>query len=406
MTTFSSEQLNFFKFSTVVLDEFPDALRQVFAYMWDNYVAPTTSFQTWDDSPLVRNMFLNKEGGKTKYVPTSQSYLEWDCTALFEATLYAQSFAMPDGKGHLATLDKLYVKPRRLASGAIHHSVISPSGNQAETFALALDQLRLLRNSICHPKNTQTIDKATFDHYIVLAKGAFAALGQITKKIDDVGKLDERDFPTSRLQQLEEELRREKFKQIQDNLDQIEIEVKYVASDVKDIKKEVTDVKTKVKEAGSEVKTAVTDVKKKVEDGGSDIQTAVTHMKTKVEDVGSDVTTKVEEVGTDVKTAVTDVRKKVEEVGSDVQTAVTDLKKKLEDVRLDVTTAVEEVRLMKAEVGDIKQAMPPAISKRKPCNVCFFARLIADSLCLYDHLLWQQKRLKLYKLYNCHGKQD
>ena len=41
MTSFTPEQLNFFKFSSVVLDEFPVALRQVFVYMWDNQVAPT-----------------------------------------------------------------------------------------------------------------------------------------------------------------------------------------------------------------------------------------------------------------------------------------------------------------------------------------------------------------------------
>ena len=102
--------------------------------------------------------------------------MEWDCTALFEATLYAESFAMPDGKGGLATLWKLYVKPRGLSLGTFHHSVISPFGNQAETFALALDQLRLLRNSLCHQTSTQKIDKATFDNYIQLSKDAIGAL--------------------------------------------------------------------------------------------------------------------------------------------------------------------------------------------------------------------------------------
>ena len=159
MATFSLEQLNFFKFSSVVLDEFPLVLRHVFVKMWDNQVAPTPGYQKWDDSPLVRKMFLNKEGGKTKYVPTSKSYDEWDCTALFEATLYAQSFAMPDGSGRPATLDKLYVKPRRLPTGTFHPVISSPSGNQTETFALSLDQLRLLRNTLCHQTSTQKIDK-------------------------------------------------------------------------------------------------------------------------------------------------------------------------------------------------------------------------------------------------------
>ena len=78
MATFSLEQLNFFKFSSLVFDEFPITLRDVFVHMWDNQVAPTPGFQTWDDSLVVRNMFLSKEGGKTKYVQTSKSYEEWD----------------------------------------------------------------------------------------------------------------------------------------------------------------------------------------------------------------------------------------------------------------------------------------------------------------------------------------
>lgn len=66
MSTFSSEQLNLLKFASVILDEFPTALRHVFVRLWDTKVAPTPSFKAWDDSLLVRNMFLSKEGGKTK----------------------------------------------------------------------------------------------------------------------------------------------------------------------------------------------------------------------------------------------------------------------------------------------------------------------------------------------------
>ncbi|CAH3194963.1 unnamed protein product [Porites evermanni] len=236
MATFSLEQLNFFKFSSVVLDEFPIALRQVFVHMWDNQVAPTLGFQKWDDSPLVRNMFLSKEGGRTKYVPTGKSFYEWDCTALFEATLYAQSFAIPDGSGGLSTLHKLYVKPRHLPSGTFHPVLLIP-GNEAETFALALDQLRLLRNALCHQTSTQKIDKTTFDYYIKLTREAFFALKQDTTRIDEIGKLEEGDFPTARLQKLEEELKKEKdvdikFKQISDHLNQIESQIENVRSDL------------------------------------------------------------------------------------------------------------------------------------------------------------------------------
>ena len=324
MATFSLEQLNFFKFSSVVLDEFPIALRQVFVHMWDNQVAPTPGFQKWDDSPLVRNMFLSKEGGKTKYVPTGKSYHEWDCTALFEATLYAQSFAIPDGSGGLSTLNKLYVKPRHLLSGTFH-PVISIPGNEAETFALALDQLRLLRNALCHQTSTQKIDKTTFDYYIKLAREAFFALKQDTTRIDEIGKLEEEDFPTARLQKLEAELKKEKdidvkFKQINDHLNQIESQIKTVRSDVKTSE---TDVQTKVEEVRSDVKTAVTDVQ------------------IKVEEVRSDVQTKVEEV----KTAAAEVQTKLENVESEVKIATSELAK------------------IKANVDDVKQAVQSGIKK-------------------------------------------
>ena len=396
--------------------------------MWDNQVAPTPGFQKWDDSPLVRNMFLSKEGGKTKYVPTDKSYDEWDCTALFEATLYAQSFAMPDGSGRYATLDKLYVKPRRLSIGIFHPVISSPSGNQAETFALSLDQLRLLRNTLCHQTSTQKIDKKTFAHYVQLARDAFTALGQDTTRIDEIGKLDEDDFPTARLQKLEEDLKREKdaaikFKQISDHLVQIESQIKTVGSDVKmaatevqlkvekvasdvkmavtevqnkmeevgsDVKKAVTDMQNKVEEVGSDVTTAVTDVEKKVEEVGSDMKTAVTDMQNKVEEVGSDVTTavtdvekKVEEVASDVKTAVTDMQNKVEEVGSDVTTAVTDVEKEVTAVKTqvknvgsDIMAKVEHVGLelakVKRNVDDVKQAMQAGSTKGRSSNACFY----------------------------------
>ena len=385
MPTFSLEQLNFFKFSSVVVDEFPITLRRVFVHMWDNQVAPTPGFQKWDDSPLVRNMFLSKESGKTKHVPTTKSYYEWDCTALFEATLFAQSFAMPDGSGGFATLDKLYVKPRRLPSGTFHPVILSPSGNQAETFALALNQLRLLRNTLCHQRSTQKIDKTTFDHYIQLAKDAFAALGQDTTRIDEIGKLDEEDFPISRLQKLEEELRREKdaaikFKQISDHLVQIESQIKTVGSDVKTA---ATEVQVKVEEVASDVKMTVAKVQNKWEEVGSDVKTAITDMKSEMEQVGSDVTTavtdvekKVEEVASDMITAARDVRTKVEEVRSDVEKEVTAVKIQLENVGSDIMAKVEHVGLelakVKTNVHDVKQAVQAGITKGRSSKACFY----------------------------------
>ena len=201
---FTDEQLNYFKFASIVLNEFAIALRQTFKSMWDNIFGHRPGYQLWDNSTLVRNLFLAEEGGKTK-VPTHISYEEWDCTALFQATIYARSFATPDSKGHYKTLSEMYVKHHKVPPGKFHPSVVSPSGNTAETFSLAIDQLRLLRNSLCHSDRSE-IDKPTFDQYVQLAKEAFKALGIIT---DAIGGLTESDFPTKEVRKLEESLRQE-----------------------------------------------------------------------------------------------------------------------------------------------------------------------------------------------------
>ena len=99
---------------------------------------------------------------------------------------------------------------------------------------------------------TRKIDKATFDQYVQLTKDAFAALGQDSTRIDDIGKLAVDDFPTARVQQLEDELRKEKdaaikFSQIENHLNQI-------GSDTKDVKAGVTNIETKMGEVSSYVK--------------------------------------------------------------------------------------------------------------------------------------------------------
>ena len=361
------EQLNYFKFATVVLDEFPTALRKVFVHLWDTKVAYTTGFIAWDDSLLVRNMFLKEEGGKTKSVPTNKSYKEWDCTALFEATLHAKSFAVPKGKkGN--TLANLYVKHLSLPKGKFHASVISTSGNNDETFALALDQLRLLRNSLCHNSNSE-IDKKTFDQYIQRSKDAFAALGQSFTRIDDIGKLAERDFPTARVQQLELVLRQEKLRAIEDGIYHIEDQVKDVASGVT---KEVNDVCSQVKD----VKTEVLDMRTKVEKVKSDVKNVKTGMedvRTTVEDVGAHVK--------DVKTGLGDVTSSVKDVGSnvnEVKAEVINVKKNMDVFVTEVKTVLTDVRTemdeLKASVEDMKQANEAVRSKGRR-KIIFFHSL-------------------------------
>ena len=204
---FTNEQLNYFKFATIVQDEFPVALRQTFKSMWDNTFGHLPGYQLWDNSTVVRKLFHAEEGGKTK-VPTHISYEEWDCTALFQATIYAKSFATPDSKGDDKTLGELYVKHHKVPRGKFHPSVVSPSGNRDETFALAIDQLRLLRNVLCHTGKSE-IDKPTFDQYVQLAEEAFKALGIKTDPIDAISGLTDSDFPTKEVRKLQESIRLE-----------------------------------------------------------------------------------------------------------------------------------------------------------------------------------------------------
>ena len=206
---FSDEQLYFFKFASLVLNEFPKALRQTFKTMWDITHGHHPSFQLWDDSTTVRNMFAATEGGKTK-VPVLHSYNEWDCTNLFQATIFARSFASVASTGSYRTLSDLYVKPR---GGSFHAYVVSPGRNKWETFALAIDQLRLLRNSLCHSTSSE-MDKATFDKRVNYTKEAFKALGEPTALIDSLGSLTESNFPTNEVRNLERRIKEETRKYI------------------------------------------------------------------------------------------------------------------------------------------------------------------------------------------------
>lgn len=246
--TLSSDQLHFHKLAVVVFDVFPDAIRAAFEYMWNTLVATRPDLLNWDDSLQVRKQFLAEERGKTKYVRIDKSYKEWDCTALFEATLFAQSFAIPHGSKH--TLYKKYVKPCDLPPDEFHPTLISPSGDQAQTYALALDQLRRLRNYLCHQNSTKKIPKANFDLIMQRCKDAIHALGQSVSKIEEIEKLSENDFPSVRRRQLEEELKKVLKKE-----DDIMAKVDDVGSDVKSMKAEVLGMTTKVEDVASDVKS-------------------------------------------------------------------------------------------------------------------------------------------------------
>lgn len=198
---YKEDQLNFLKFTSIVTDDIPKALRQTFKRMWEK------KFGHWDDSEAVRKSFKAKEGGtatKVPRLPTHLSYEEWDCTALFQATIFAQSFALPDSTGNYKTLSDMYVIPLRLPPGAFHASVVSSSGDYYETVALAIDQLRLLRNMMSHQAKCE-MSKGTFEQSLQLVKDAFKALGLKTDKIDAIGS-DQFGFPTSEVADLKRKI--------------------------------------------------------------------------------------------------------------------------------------------------------------------------------------------------------
>ena len=191
--TCTNEHLNFFKFVNLVVDEFPKALRHAFKTMWDSTYGHRQGFQLWDDSTAVRNLFAATEGGRTK-IPIHRSYNDWDCTSLFQATIFAQSFALPTSRGSYATLSDLYVKPHGVHYGIFHTCVVSPCGNMMETFALAIDQLRLLRNFVAHITSSE-LDSLTFEQLLNYAKAAFQALGVPTASIDEFARVTESNNP-------------------------------------------------------------------------------------------------------------------------------------------------------------------------------------------------------------------
>ena len=207
ITPFSKEELNFLKFSSIVLDEFPKVVRQIFITLWDSKIAVLPGYQVWDDSTAVRNMLLKSEGGKTG-IPINQSIGEWDCTALFQATIYAKTFGSSSGKGPTKTLHDLYLKKKKPAAVPFHPSVNSPTGNQDETYALAIDQIRLLRNTLCHSPKLG-IAKADFDQFVQLAKDALTAAKVSTTFVNTIGGLTEDDFPTAKVNKLNKSFQKE-----------------------------------------------------------------------------------------------------------------------------------------------------------------------------------------------------
>ena len=220
--------------------------------MWDNTTRHLPGFQPWDDSIAVRKLFLGSEGGTTKCkVTTDLSYEKWDCTTLFQATIYARSFSSRDSKGHYKTLSELYVKPHKLAHGSFHATVVSPGRNEAEAFALAIDQLRLLRNTLCHSTSCE-IDKPKFDRYMQLSKDAFKALKVKTDPIDDISDLAESRFPTEEFCKLQQDMKEETLAYIKF----LEGVITDQSSEIQELKMLLEEIKGKVERNASKEEIA------------------------------------------------------------------------------------------------------------------------------------------------------
>ncbi|XP_078374953.1 mitogen-activated protein kinase kinase kinase 3-like isoform X2 [Oculina patagonica] len=183
MSKLTENQMHYFHFTQIIKTEIPKALRQVFKTMWD------TNFEhkygLWDDSPAVRSQFLALEGRRS-IVPTSLSYEEWDATILVAATIFARVFSVPDHTGRNVTLYNMYARPKNLPAGSFYSCVLSPTGDRLETITLAIDQLRLLRNTYAH-WDSVVLDKPTFDRHLQYVKDAFQALGISTHALDFLG---------------------------------------------------------------------------------------------------------------------------------------------------------------------------------------------------------------------------
>ena len=96
---------------------------------------------------------------------------------------------------------KMYVEPKKVPFASFHCNV--KTENRDETIALAIDQLRRVRNAVFHQAGTKAVDKLTFDNYLALVKDAFSALGIDFTMINAIGLMTEDDFPTEKIGRLD-----------------------------------------------------------------------------------------------------------------------------------------------------------------------------------------------------------
>ncbi|XP_068718653.1 uncharacterized protein [Montipora capricornis] len=370
-----TDKLNFIKFCSVVIGLFPHVLRQVFEQMWNKIRQ-----RPWNDSDEVRNLFLEGEGGKTN-VPTENSFTEWNSTALFEATLFAKMFGKPDGNGGHRTMKQLYVKCEP-SPGAFHARIGGDFRPESETFALALDQLRLLRNALCYHINEQKIPKLKFDVYLDRTKEAFKALhqGNSVASLVDIENLTTRDFPSERFQRLVNDLTREKGSAIRFG--------QMRPIDYENVKPGEANMKKVMGDIGSGVRGVRSYVERKLNERRSDlnnknIENIVNETNTNVHYSNEGATgIRSDEKGVNIVQTSVEASKNPEDSGSDtndvnLKSVPLDKKEKLEEdavhlktearkATANIESAVTDTRDNKIEASSVQTSRPEVQHKKSP----------------------------------------
>ena len=308
--TYIDEELNYFKFASIVLKEFPNALRSIFEDMWNTRVAPSST--VWDDSPPVRNKL---QGDVVAKLPMNEPFEKWDCTVLFQATLYARTFALPDSTGKKKTLGEMYLKGRKPVPGPFHSAVRSSSGDANETIALAIDQLRILRNTLCHTSSPQ-INKVTFDDYVKHAKDAFTALNFSTTSLERIGNMKESDFPTREVEQLNEEINRQskvidEISGIKDGMSEMKDEVSEMKDEVSGMKDEMSGMKDGMKDEMCGMKDGMSGMKdemSEMKDGMSGMKGELSGMKDEMKDGMKDAMSEMKDEMSGMKDGMSEIK--------------------------------------------------------------------------------------------------
>jgi predicted nucleic acid-binding Zn-ribbon protein len=343
---YSDEELNYFKFASIVLKEFSDALRSIFVDMWDTRVAPSST--VWDDSPLVRNILHNNEAPNTK-IPTNNSFKEWDCTALFQATLYARTFALPDSTGKKKTLGEMYLKGRKPVPGPFHSAVRSSSGDANETIALAIDQLRILRNTLCHTSSPQ-MNKVTFGDYVKHAKDAFTALNFSTTSLERIGNLKESDFPTKEVQELKEKItcqRNDCHLFLQSN----------VIDEMSGMKDEMTGMKDEM----SGLKDGMKDEMSGMKDGMSGMKDEMSGMKDEMKDEMSGM----KDGMSGMKDGMSGMKDEMSGMKDEMKDEMSGMKDGMSGMKDEMSEMKDGMSGMKDEMSEMKDGMKDGMSEMK-----------------------------------------